>query len=117
AIQSDPSVLEASLDEQFQKLIVEPFRTVRQLQCQHPWLIIVDGLDECSGSQSPSQEQRRILIIAAAMATVMKYDTFEPSRDIAIFLNTEFERIRTSPLNHHIQFPVPWPAPGVMWEV
>ncbi|KAI3611515.1 nwd2 [Moniliophthora roreri] len=142
---------QASLDEQYQKLIVEPCMTLGRLDgCS--WLVIVDGLDECSGSRYASQEQQRILfIIAKAMATLTPYirvhflicsrpeplireafdtnifrqllrrvaldNTFSPGHDIRIFLNTEFKRIRTSPRNHHIQFPILWPARGVVNEL
>ncbi|KAI3611298.1 nwd2 [Moniliophthora roreri] len=151
AIEKDPAVLRASLEEQFEKLIVEPCKTLKQLHGPS-WLIVVDGLDECSGSRYAKQEQQRILfIIAKAMAALMRCirlrflicsrpeppireafdtdgfrwllhrialdNTFETSRDMVIFLTAEFKRIRTSPRNHHIRFPIPWPAPGVVDEL
>ncbi|KAI3611393.1 hypothetical protein WG66_002148 [Moniliophthora roreri] len=148
AIKLNPTVLQASLEEQCQKLIVGPCMTLRRQSFDHSWLIVVDGLDECDGSR----EQQRILFIIANVTATLKRDirlcflicsrpeppireafntdvirpflrrvtlddTFRPSRDIVIFLTTEFERIRTSPRYCHIQFPVPWPAPGVVNEL
>ncbi|KAF9458593.1 hypothetical protein BDZ94DRAFT_1331893 [Collybia nuda] len=50
-IARDPSVLRQSTDVQFQKLIVDPFKSafcgVPIISSQHPFLIIIDGLDEC----------------------------------------------------------------------
>lgn len=49
---SDPSVLDATLPIQFQKLIIEPFSrlnlpTAQQAVNPRPYLIILDGVDEC----------------------------------------------------------------------
>ncbi|KAK7037291.1 hypothetical protein VNI00_011282 [Paramarasmius palmivorus] len=141
AIDRNPALLQASLEEQFQKLIVEPCRLLDQLR-DYPWLVIIDGLDECAGSR----EQQRILsIITTALSGCIRLRflicsrpeppiriafsaeefrshlqsavldvTFRPARDIEIFLSTEFGRIRQDPLNAHIQFPNPWPEPGVI---
>ncbi|EEC00077.1 hypothetical protein MPER_00059, partial [Moniliophthora perniciosa FA553] len=56
AIKKNPALLrQVSLDEQFQKLVVEPCNMLVQLRHRHPWLIVIDGLDECYGSK----EQQR----------------------------------------------------------
>ncbi|KAI3609885.1 nwd2 [Moniliophthora roreri] len=143
ALRSNPTILQATLEKQFQKLIVEPWRAV-DLGKLHdcPWLIIIDGLDECNGHQ----EQQHILFILATILPenillrvlicsrpeppireafnidnfrpylhrVTLDDTFSPGRDISTFLIKEFQQIHAKPAFHHIPFPVPWPAPGVV---
>ncbi|KAK7046053.1 hypothetical protein VNI00_007048 [Paramarasmius palmivorus] len=42
---------------------------------------------------------------------------FKGANDIAIFLDSEFKRIRASPRYRHIRFPLPWPEPGVVDEL
>ncbi|ESK82730.1 nwd2 [Moniliophthora roreri MCA 2997] len=143
-IRDNPALLQASYEEQFRKLIFEPCWFLMQ-QYDHPWLIIIDGLDECDGSQ----EQQRILFILATVLSesirlrflicsrpepaiqeafnadpfrpylrrVVLDEKFRPNRDIKMFLDNEFERIRGSPRNRHIQFPVPWPARGIVYEL
>ncbi|KAK7037292.1 hypothetical protein VNI00_011283 [Paramarasmius palmivorus] len=144
AIRENPDLLQASLEEQFQRLIVEPCKSLSHLHDQ-PWLIIIDGLDECIGSQ---EQQRILLIIATALFErirlcfllcsrpepsirfALNADTFKPylhrvalddslkpGRDIQIFLTDEFKRIRNGPLKDHIQFPDPWPESDVIREL
>uniref|UniRef100_A0A0W0F850 NACHT domain-containing protein n=1 Tax=Moniliophthora roreri TaxID=221103 RepID=A0A0W0F850_MONRR len=69
ALRSNPAVLQARLEVQFEKLIVEPCRHLAQL-CDYPWVIIVDGLDECGDGQEQGthrQEQQRILSILGTL--------------------------------------------------
>uniref|UniRef100_A0A0W0GCU4 Nephrocystin 3-like N-terminal domain-containing protein n=1 Tax=Moniliophthora roreri TaxID=221103 RepID=A0A0W0GCU4_MONRR len=141
-INRDPAVLQASLDEQFQKLIVGPCRSLEELH-SHPWLIVIGRLDECD----TSQEQQHILSIigkrlpkhvpfrflvygrpeppirevfdtakefCSSLRRVALDETFKAGRDIQTFLTNEFKRIRKDPRNAHIQFPTPWPAPAIV---
>ncbi|EEB88643.1 hypothetical protein MPER_13428, partial [Moniliophthora perniciosa FA553] len=141
---SDPAILQASLEKQCQKLIVEPCRVLTELH-HFPWVIIIDGLDECNGSR----EQQRILSIFATILPtdiplrilvcsrpeppirevfdtnkfrpylhrVALDETFQPGRDIGTFLTNEFLRIRNDPAYQHIQFSIPWPSPGIIHEI
>ncbi|ESK83762.1 nwd2 [Moniliophthora roreri MCA 2997] len=144
AIRANPRILKASLEDQFQKLILEPCKTLSQAR-RHRGVLVIDGLDECDGSRA---QQRILLIIATALLENMPFrilicsrpepairdafntdkfrtylcrvaldDTYNPARDIEIFLKSEFERIRTSPNYRHILFPSPWPARGVIYEL
>ncbi|KAI3619128.1 nwd2 [Moniliophthora roreri] len=144
AIKRDPAILQATLKEQLEKLIVEPFRSLEQLH-SHPWLIVIDGLDECKGSWEqqhilsllatvfPKQIPLRFLICSRPephireafdvdgfrpyLCRVALDETFEPSRDITTFLNSEFKRISTHPRNRHISFPNSWPESGAVYEL
>jgi len=53
----DPSILEARLDVQFRKLIIEPFSLLtspgqQQTTSDQPYVVILDGLDECEDEQA-----------------------------------------------------------------
>uniref|UniRef100_A0A0W0FVY1 NACHT domain-containing protein n=1 Tax=Moniliophthora roreri TaxID=221103 RepID=A0A0W0FVY1_MONRR len=144
AIRENPALLRASLEEQFQKLIVDPCNSLDKAIFRR-LLIVIDGLDECSGSQA----QQRILSI---LATILSFDipfrflicsrpeppireafnthgfrpflrrialdeTFKPGRDIQVFLIDEFKHISQNPRNSHILFPDPWPAIGIIDEI
>ncbi|KAI3609901.1 nwd2 [Moniliophthora roreri] len=143
ALRSNPTILQASLEEQYEKLIAEPCGLLAELLC-FPWLIVIDGLDECDGSR----EQQRILSILGTLIQKIRLrilicsrpeppiheilnidalcpylhhivldDTFSPGHDISTFLIKEFQRIHAKHAFQHIPFPVPWPAPGVVGEL
>uniref|UniRef100_A0A0W0FIM2 NACHT domain-containing protein n=1 Tax=Moniliophthora roreri TaxID=221103 RepID=A0A0W0FIM2_MONRR len=143
ALRNNPTVLQASLEEQFEKLIFEPCRSLTKLH-RFPWLVVIDGLDECNDSH----EQQRILFILATMLPKLRLrflvcsrpeppireafsidpfrsylhrivldNTFQANCDIEILLTKEFQRIRNHEWYRHIRFPVPWPAPGIIDEL
>ncbi|KAI3604759.1 nwd2 [Moniliophthora roreri] len=144
ALRSNPTILQDKLEVQFQKLIVEPCMLLVQLH-HFPWVIVIDGLDECKDSQ----ELQRILSILATifpkgiplrfllcsrpephirwsfntntfrpyLRQVALDETFNPGYDIRLFLTSEFQRVRNEPQHHHIPFPSPWPDPGVIYEL
>ncbi|ESK82249.1 nwd2 [Moniliophthora roreri MCA 2997] len=144
AIRANPRILQASLEDQFEKLILEPCRSLSR-ERRYRGVLVIDGLDECDKGQT---QQRVLYIFAKALLEVIPFRilicsrpepairdafntdrfraylcrvaldaTFRPTRDIEIFLSSEFERIRTSPNYLHIPFPFPWPAPGVIYEL
>ncbi|KAK7045933.1 hypothetical protein VNI00_006928 [Paramarasmius palmivorus] len=59
AIQNNGHIVYASLEEQFQKLILEPCQFLSQFKWNFPWIVVIDGLDECTDSV----ERQRILNI------------------------------------------------------
>ncbi|KAK7043062.1 hypothetical protein VNI00_008800 [Paramarasmius palmivorus] len=65
AIRSHPNIFQTSVENQFRKLLLEPFSKVTQPQQQKlPNLIVVDGLDECI---DPSSQRRLLSIIDEAI--------------------------------------------------
>ncbi|KAI3596559.1 nwd2 [Moniliophthora roreri] len=144
ALRKNPTLLQASIEEQFQKLVVEPLNLIESSD-NHPWLLVIDGLDECSGIPNqqrilsilstalPKQLPLRFLVCSRPeppirekfntenfrpyLRRVALDETFSPGHDIAIFLTSSFEQIRNSPRNEHIEFPVLWPARGVIDEL
>lgn len=59
-IEEVPSIKQAPLRCQFQKLLVEPFASLRDHLGEGPILIVIDGLDEC-GQSNAREELLRIL--------------------------------------------------------
>lgn len=51
-IHRDPTLVDKSLPHQFQDLLVAPFRELRIREAVAGRVIIVDGLDECAGSEA-----------------------------------------------------------------
>lgn len=145
-IAKDPSILHQSVDVQFQTLIVDPFTSVfhgtSRISLQQPFLVIIDGLDECDG------ERNRYFILYNISALVNKHglplaflitsrpdpliqkyfqqDQFldppdqlflgSSNRDVHVFLQSGFREIQQ---NHEIMasIPGPWPPGGAMAEL
>ncbi|KAF9259835.1 hypothetical protein L218DRAFT_981439 [Marasmius fiardii PR-910] len=147
AIQSNPMLLHSSLELQFTELIAKPCRSLGgqgQEWGERPRLVVIDGLDECNGSEP----QTRVLsIIADAIRdkaglalqflicsrpepTIREFfdsNIFSPNlwcyslhddasawHDIKAFLCTGFQTIRLKPRYQHIPFPAPWPSNNVI---
>lgn len=53
---ADPELPRKGSKELFRKLIVEPFGHQRLCENTGPWLILVDGLDECDGGERAQRE-------------------------------------------------------------
>ena len=137
----DPTLHTKSMDIQLQLLIVDAFRHLTPLP-QRPYLVIIDGLDECHDKAA----QQLILRLLCQTITVHKlplrfligsrseshiYDsfdqeslytitrrvildiTFNPGRDIGVFLRDGFAKIcvKNSILSHLEQ---PWPKEGII---
>jgi hypothetical protein len=80
AIIHDLALFEKSINAQVLELLVRPLQTLRQHQSNDeasnlPWVIIIDGLDECStqlGDQDNESQQREILEAITAVITKHK---------------------------------------------
>ncbi|KAJ3575731.1 hypothetical protein NP233_g895 [Leucocoprinus birnbaumii] len=70
--ESSESVLDATLRIQFRKLIVEPFNALMASQdhdsVQNPFVIIIDGLDECASEKA----QAELIQLIGDYASLMK---------------------------------------------
>jgi len=148
AVNSDPMVIHQSVDTQLSKLIVEPLRQLKSTGFDFtacPFVIIVDGLDECQGTDIQSgivksldaafhRSPLRIRILIASRPEVYLQSTFSsstlqlrrsqlalsdeysPDEDIRRFLQDSFERIKGEhPLASYI--PSGWPATDILREL
>ncbi|KAF5348616.1 hypothetical protein D9757_014462 [Collybiopsis confluens] len=137
AVFQDPSVLTASIEVQFDALVVQPCLRIQASDTNR--ILIIDGLDQCSDSHD---QQRILFILGNSMnkrplpfnrilitsrpepdikqsfsssifnnicARMPLDDTYEASRDIRLFLQDEFAKIqRFSHSRTHIT--LPWPT-------
>jgi hypothetical protein len=140
-MESDPTLHTKSMDVQLQTLIVDTFQYLSP-RPQRPYLVIIDGLDECHDKAT----QQLILRLLCKTITVHKSplrfligsrpeshirasfdqeslytithrvvldETFNPGRDIWVFLRDGFAKIcaENSILSHVEQ---PWPSKGII---
>ena len=137
----DPTLHTKSMDVQLRNLIIDAFRHLSPLpQC--PYLVIIDGLDECNDKAT----QQSILRLLCETITVHKLplrfligsrpeshirdsfdqeslytvtrrvvldETFDPGRDIEVFLRDGFAKIcAKNSILAHVEHP--WPKDGVI---
>ena len=129
------------MDAQLRTLIIDAFRHLSPLP-QRPYLVIIDGLDECHDTAT----QQLILRLLCETITVHKLplrfligsrpeshirdsfdqeslytitrrvildETFNPGRDIRVFLRSGFAKIcAKNPILSHVEHP--WPKEGVI---
>ena len=137
----DPTLYTKSMDVQLRTLIVDAFRDLSPLP-QRPYLVIIDGLDECHDKGA----QKSILRLLCESITVHKlplrflvgsrpeshirasFDqeslytithrvvldkTFNPGRDIRVLLRDGFEKI-CAEKSIPSQVKQPWPGEGII---
>jgi len=148
AIKADPMIFKQSVDVQLAKLIIEPIQYLHSTGFDFkdsPFVIIIDGLDECQGKDIQSglvkslaaafhHSPFRIRILIASRPEVYLQSTFNlPSlrhhlsrlalsheystgEDIRRFLEDSFDKIRHEhPLASYI--PSSWPSDEVLDEL
>jgi len=148
AVDADPMIFQQSVDTQLAKLIIEPLRHLHSTGFDFkdsPFVIIIDGLDECQGTDIQSglvkslaaafrDSPLRIRILIASRPEVYLQSTFNssslrphlshlalsdeysPEEDIYRFLEDSFDKIRCEhALASYI--PSPWPSADVLREL
>ena len=129
------------MDVQLQSLIIDAFQHLSPLP-QRPYLVIIDGLDECRDNATQQLILRllcetitvhklplRFLIgsrpeshirdsfdqesLYTATRRVILDETFDPGRDIEVFLEYGFAKISAkNPILSHVE--QPWPKEGII---
>ena len=148
AVEYNPFIFKQSIDFQLTKLIIEPLKQIASASSLteiSPFVIIIDGLDECQGTDVRSGLVKslaaafrhlplRIRILIASRPEVYLQSTFNsPSfqsllsrlplshdyssgADIYNFLEDSFKKIRCEhPLASYI--PSSWPGPTILREL
>ena len=148
AVDYNPFIFQQSLDTQLAKLVIEPLERLYSsglIFDTAPLVIIVDGLDECQGTDIQSGLVRslaaafrhsalRVRILVASRPEVHLQSTFNsssiqprlsrlllsneysPDKNIYRFLADSFKKIRSEhPLNSYI--PSSWPSSDVLHEL
>jgi len=142
AMRIDPTLPNKDLDTQFRTLIIEPFQRLSTPPTELPF-VIIDGLDECQGSETQKcilrligealQEHNlplRFLIASRPEPHIREiFDTsllnqrtrrivldgsFYPDRDIRIFLEDNFVEIAGRHQDLMVNIETPWPSPSVI---
>ena len=140
-MESDPSLHTKSMDVQLRNLIVDAFQNLSPLP-QSPYLVIIDGLDECHDKAA----QQSILRLLCESVTVHKLplrfligsrpeshirssfdqeslytithrvvldEKFNPGTDIRVFLQDGFAKIcAENSILSHVE--QPWPGEGII---
>ena len=146
-MESDPTLHTKSMVVQLRTLIIEAFKHLSPLP-QRPYLVIIDGLDECHDNAT----QQLILRLLCEAVTVHKLplrfligsrpeshirdsfdqeslytvtrrvvldETFNPERDIRVFLQDGFSKIcakmrKKYPFPSHVEQSCQWPGEGII---
>ena len=145
AIESNPLIFEQSLEKQFTVLIMEHLCHLRAPGSNWRLLVIIDGLDECSGDDTQMNLVRTIARLLRAkdspvivlfgsrrenhilmafnsremngMLTQLPLDNnYQPDEDIRLFLNDSFDNIkRTHPFSTRLS--PDWPSVEHLQEI
>ena len=140
-MESNPTLHTKSMDVQLQTLIVDAFQLLSPLP-QRPYLVIIDGLDECHDKATQQSILRllcetitihrlplRFLIASRSEShirdsfdqeslytvtrRVVLDETFDPGRDIRVLLQDGFAEIcARNFIPSHVE--KPWPEEGVI---
>ncbi|KAF5339915.1 hypothetical protein D9758_015015 [Tetrapyrgos nigripes] len=147
AVETRPTILKSAIEKQFQQLVIEPFKAIPKESWETlPKVVIIDGLDECLGSDS----QRRVLntlfgglrdqtplrfLIASRPEPVIRdffgqlphcgittrtelSDNYSTSRDIEVYLRDGFKAIaEKSHSDVMAHITLPWPSYGIIHEL
>jgi hypothetical protein len=115
AVAADPDVFHKDLDTQLLLLIVEPFLSVGHIPINSPFLVVIDGLDECEDED----EQRAVLSSISRIINIHKlplrfFICYRISLDASFkpgygFLRTESNKIYER--HQHVMRPVSIPRP------
>ena len=141
-VELDPTLHTKSMDVQLQTLIVDAFKCLSPLP-QHSYIVIIDGLDECQDKVTQQSILRllcesitvhklplRFIIgsrpeshIRASFDCESLYtitrrvvldEAFDPGRDIRVFLQDGFAKIRSeNSILSHMEQPS-WPREGII---
>jgi len=147
-LEKNPMIFDQSMETQLSELIITPIRTLSfrgVIPQGFPFLIIIDGLDECSGGDVQCHIIRAIattlgqcglwlrVLITSRPETIIRTafnsrslqplltrlalsDSFDPDEDILRFLDDSFESMKHEhPLAHIL--PPSWPSTQVIHQL
>jgi hypothetical protein len=138
AVEADPAICDKSIEQQARDLIINPLAQL-DVENDKPYLIIVDGLDECEGKEIQGRIVKVIFQIVAHTPLPMRFlicsrpephireafesspsnidfrrlvldDTFHPGRDILRYLRDRFSQIQRTRFPSQFGLPFPWPS-------
>ncbi|KAF9525371.1 NACHT domain-containing protein [Crepidotus variabilis] len=124
----DPEIVNASLEDQFRRLIVDPLNSLGVNDGILPLVIVIDGLDECDGESNQTKILHlisstlksetlpiRFLIVSRpepwiahvfestdSLTIIPLEEDDAADEGIRLFYNTEFAKLRTGPKYRHL---------------
>ena len=144
-LRHNPSILRESFHSQFRKLVIAP--AFARSYVQYPMVVVIDGLDECNNEEDrvsllklifeaattksirfliasrPEEEIETFFkdpdVSSLVNHIVLDEESFKTSKDIIIFLRSEFARIRRS-RPYSISAPIDgeeWPGTAVITQL
>ncbi|PPQ78497.1 hypothetical protein CVT25_011838 [Psilocybe cyanescens] len=145
AVEHDPLMFSKTIDVQFAELIAKPLEhlIMSGFSTNYPYLIIIDGLDECKNTQIQSKiidlafkihhtaQHLPLLFLVASRPELeisssfeLRYsspvlcrlaldDGYRPNEDIRCYLDAEFEQVKKT---HRFRSTIPenWPPPDAV---
>ncbi|KAF5352221.1 hypothetical protein D9758_009269 [Tetrapyrgos nigripes] len=147
AVKTQPAILGSNIEHQFQELVVKPFGAIpKESWKMLPRVVIIDGLDECQGSDSQrrvlntlfgglgNQTPLRFLIASRPEPMIRDFfgqlphrgittrtdlsDDYSTSRDIEVYLRDGFKAImEESHSDVMAHIALPWPPIGVIHDL
>ncbi|KAF5324402.1 hypothetical protein D9619_011267 [Psilocybe cf. subviscida] len=145
-LSSNPLILDSILEEQLEKLVVTPLRTIQELTLAYrPPLLLIDGLDECDSnskrdqlkilhafdkvfaahpslisllvaSRDESQIKTAFNAMASSVFPLYLDDRYSPEHDIRLFVDAQFEQVRKTHPLAHL-LDATWPAVADVDEI
>ncbi|KAF7377537.1 NACHT domain-containing protein [Mycena sanguinolenta] len=135
-VEDDPSIIDREPSTQLQKLIIDPCRqTIRS----RPFVIVIDGLDECDGKEIQQEILRSIgsaihegplslrffiasrpephiheIFTDALQGTYRAVNINQSFDDVRAYLLDQFARIHREHQATMATVPFPWPSPEVV---
>jgi len=144
-LRNNPAILREAFHSQFQKLVTRS--AAARSYIQQPMVVVIDGIDECNDVHDRVSLLKLILEAANTKAIrfliasrpeeeietffnhpdvaqhidriVLNEESFKTSKDIAIYLRSEFARIRQS-RPHSIPLPIDgeeWPGDAIIYKL
>ncbi|KAK7015877.1 hypothetical protein VNI00_019019 [Paramarasmius palmivorus] len=143
ALKQKPNLLQATVEKQFKELVLKPLSSLTDHEwTKNPPLVIIDGLDECEGSEAqkrvlhlliyalkdriplrflicsrPEISLREIILNNEIFRLITLDDSWTTSSDIKLVLCDGFARIRESRKYEQVRFPDPWPSDEAIEEL
>ncbi|KAJ7930392.1 hypothetical protein B0H13DRAFT_2264178 [Mycena leptocephala] len=137
SVENDPAIVDRSLSDQLQNLIIKP---CRKSFLSHPLSIIIDGLDKCDGEdiqqeildsigKVASREQLSILFFIASRPEAHMCEAFSDTAldgfhrpmnidqsfdDVRKYLVNQFTRIHAAHRTTMRTVPSPWPSSEIV---
>ncbi|KAI6139916.1 hypothetical protein BKA82DRAFT_4203105, partial [Pisolithus tinctorius] len=113
-IEETPSIKQAPLHWQFQRLLADPFRSLEDIQHEGPVLVVIDALDECGRTEHAPPTTLRIFITSRTEKDIhnaISTHSHIISRELDLASEANERDVKTHRLqNEYLDLPPDWPG-------